>query len=307
MNKTRPRKREPNIPVLCVVGPSNSGKTTLMESLIKATIRGVVGIALMMLTVGAVDAYEIIEVTDGGTITGAVKFIGTSPKIEPVPVNKNEDICGKTFVPRILEVNRINKGLKNTVVYLENIEKGRAPATKYSLHAGLHKKRPESVLCDFEEHILVTTREAQISFVNFDSVLHTPRAIAQKGREFFKVPLPNKGQVIKKKVKIKEPEVGMRVICDSHSHMFGQVVVLKHDYVALTDKNGKFTITDVPPGKYRLTAWHEGYNLLRIDDDKRPVYDEPQIITREIEVTANGEAKVDFEFAVRTAKKKKEG
>ncbi len=266
---------------------------------IKTTIGG---IALTMLAVGAA-AYQAIEVTDGGMITGTVKFIGTPPNIEPVPVNKNQDICGETFVPRVIEVNRINKGLKNTVVYLEDIEKGRAPNAKFSMHMGLHKKRPESVLCDFEEHILVTTRKAQLSLVNFDSVLHAPKAVTHKGREFFKVPLPNRGQVIKKKVKAKEPEVGIRMICDSHSHMSGYVFVLEHDYVALTDKNGKFTITEVPPGKYRLVAWHEGYNLLKIDDDKRPVYDEPQVITKEIEVTANGEIAVDFEFAARTAKK----
>jgi hypothetical protein len=35
--------------------------------------------------------------------------------------------------------------------------------------------------------------------------------------------------------------------------------VLDHPFFAVTDRNGAFTISGVPPGEYRLAAWHEKY------------------------------------------------
>jgi hypothetical protein len=34
------------------------------------------------------------------------------------------------------------------------------------------------------------------------------------------------------------------------------LVVAEHPYYALTDANGSFKITDVPPGNYTLKVWH---------------------------------------------------
>jgi len=144
---------------------------------------------------------------------------------------------------------------------------------------------------------MITTKKSNISFTNYDSVLHSPKATTKRGVEFFKMPLPNRGQVIKKKVRAHETEIGMKMVCDSHSHMNGYAIILEHDYAVLTDKNGKFTITGIPAGKYRLVAWHEGYNLQKIDDDKRPIFDEPRTISKNIEISANKLANVDFEFS----------
>src|SRR5262249_59940855 len=40
-------------------------------------------------------AYEVGVVRDGGTIAGRVKFVGKPPKLAPIPVNKNRDVCGE--------------------------------------------------------------------------------------------------------------------------------------------------------------------------------------------------------------------
>src|SRR2546422_11430620 len=39
--------------------------------------------------------------------------------------------------------------------------------------------------------------------------------------------------------------------------MRGHVAVVDNPYYAVTDENGKFSITDVPPGMYRIKVWHE--------------------------------------------------
>ena len=49
----------------------------------------------------------------------------------------------------------------------------------------------------------------------------------------------------------------MKVQCDIHKWMEGWVVIADHPYYALTDTNGTFTISNVPPGTYTLEVWHE--------------------------------------------------
>jgi hypothetical protein len=38
--------------------------------------------------------------------------------------------------------------------------------------------------------------------------------------------------------------------------MEGFVVVLQNPYFAVTDRDGHYTIADVPPGKYAIGVWH---------------------------------------------------
>jgi hypothetical protein len=83
------------------------------------------------------------------------------------------------------------------------------------------------------------------------------------------------------------------------------VISLDHPYFSVTDERGRYRITDVPPGHYRLVMWHEGYTMmnqlayeesLRTDPGflQRPVYDKPYRLTQSVEVKAMEETHVDF-------------
>jgi hypothetical protein len=41
--------------------------------------------------------------------------------------------------------------------------------------------------------------------------------------------------------------------------MHGNFAVLKNSHYAVTQGEGSFTLPNLPPGKYTLTAWHESY------------------------------------------------
>jgi hypothetical protein len=49
----------------------------------------------------------------------------------------------------------------------------------------------------------------------------------------------------------------VKVFCHLHSHMSAIVRVFPHPYFAVPDRNGRFTIPDVPVGRVEVTAWHE--------------------------------------------------
>ena len=46
----------------------------------------------------------------------------------------------------------------------------------------------------------------------------------------------------------------MRIDCDAHGWMEGWIYVVDNPYYAITGADGKFTITDVPPGNYKLVV-----------------------------------------------------
>jgi len=73
------------------------------------------------------------------------------------------------------------------------------------------------------------------------------------------------------------------VFCSIHTSMSCIVLVLENPYFASTDENGNYKIPNVPPGKYKLKAWHE-----RLPADER-----------EITVSTNGEVRVDFVLGIK--------
>jgi Carboxypeptidase regulatory-like domain len=76
----------------------------------------------------------------------------------------------------------------------------------------------------------------------------------------------------------KAPEA-ISVKCNIHPWMHGWQVVVKGPY-AVTDENGNYTIKNVPPGSYTVSAWQEEYGS------------QPQKVT----VAAGQAAKADFTF-----------
>ena len=49
----------------------------------------------------------------------------------------------------------------------------------------------------------------------------------------------------------------VKITCDVHNWMVGYVAVSKHPYITVTGNSGKFEISDVPAGKYKIKVWHE--------------------------------------------------
>ena len=72
------------------------------------------------------------------------------------------------------------------------------------------------------------------------------------------------------------------VFCSIHANMSCVVLVLQNPYFAVTDDRGIYAITNVPPGTYRLKAWHE----------RLP----PQ--TMQITVPESGTVKADFTLGI---------
>lgn len=186
-------------------------------------------------------AYQAISVVGGGTIEGTVVFRDTVPTRKIIPT-KDVEVCGGIREEPVMQVGP-NQGVQNTVVYLAEVPKGKAWPTA---------KPPEidNVKCRFMPAIQVIGA-GKLDVVNTDPVLHNTHGYYGK-RTAFNLALPNQGQ----RIPVELPRAGVvRVDCDAHGWMEGWIYVAENPYYAVTSADGKFSITDVPPGSYKLVAF----------------------------------------------------
>lgn len=258
-------------------------------------VAAVVGVAMVVgLAATASAEYQTIEVKNGGTIKGVATWKGEAPKAEPLKVNADLGFCGETVPSEALQVDPASKGLRFVLVYLEKIDQGKAPEKKYWLHMGKAPDRPDSAACRFEEHVWPFVRTQTIALENFDRVLHNPHGFAADHATYFNIALPVPKMETDEHFR-RVDGVGLKYQCEIHTTMNGWMAGFDHPYFAVTDKTGKFEVADVPPGTYNLVAWHEGHTLVKLDSG-RPVYDEPQTITKQIEVKPGGAVEMNFAF-----------
>ena len=73
--------------------------------------------------------YRVISVSNGGTISGTVKWVGPLPRNLDFPVTKDPQICDPDS-KKTADLERLivgpQGGVANTVVYLKNISRGKA-------------------------------------------------------------------------------------------------------------------------------------------------------------------------------------
>ena len=188
-------------------------------------------------------AYEVVTVSDGGTIRGKVVYNGSVPTRKIIPT-KDRATCGGTRDEPEVVVGP-DKGVQDAIVYLKDVQKGKAfqkPA-----------KPPEIVNkdCVFVPRVQALP-VGTIVIVNSDPVMHNTHGFHGKAT-VFNVALPMKGQRLERP--LKKPGI-TRVECDAHGWMLAWIYVADNPYYAVTQKDGTFSIPDVPPGSYTLVAWH---------------------------------------------------
>jgi hypothetical protein len=244
------------------------------------------GLALLAAAPGtpAAGAYEAIEVRDGGVVAGTVRFSGVAPRLEPLAVNKNRDVCGERKPNEALVVGP-EGGVRGSVVLIEGVPRGKKPDGEVVL---------DNAKCLFVSHVSATAVGGRVRVRNSDAILHNTHGFLGKPT-VFNLALPNRDQVIDITRRLTRPGV-VRVLCDAHPHMSAWLIVHDSPYVAVTDERGAYRIDGVPPGTYRVSMWHEGFRPRGADKDGRPLYDDPRTVTREVTVGARATATVDFEL-----------
>ncbi len=233
-------------------------------------------------------AYEEVAVPEGGALSGVVRFSGAPPKLEPIRVNKNREVCGEFKESEALVVGP-DLGVLGSVILIDGITRGKKAEGQLLL---------DNLRCLFAPHVSALMGGTRARVRNSDAILHNTHGFhaAGAGRQtVFNLALPSAGLVIEITRKLIKPGP-VRVLCDAHPHMFAWVYVHTSPYVTVSDTRGAYRIDGVPPGTYRVTMWHEGFRARGVDRDGRPLYDEPTVVTKEVTIRPRSTSAVDFEL-----------
>jgi hypothetical protein len=239
--------------------------------------------------------YKVITVSDGGTISGAVKWSGPLPRELNFPITKDQQVCDPES-KKTTDLDRLivgpQGGVANTIVYLKDVVSGKP----FDLPAP--RRHLDQVRCRYVPHILLVPENAALQMESSDATLHT---VHMEGAATFNLPFPFQHQITSRTMST--PGL-VHIQCNGgHVWMSAEVMVAPHPYYAVTDENGRFEFTDVPPGTYQIVAWHEGwglagkeqtYDVLSQKKVSRPVFTEPKIWQKSVTVTGSKVSTVDF-------------
>jgi plastocyanin len=184
-----------------------------------------------------------------GTVSGTVRA-EHPPQLPAIKIAKDATVCGAEAARDALVIGP-EGALANVVVSIKGVKAEKAPPPVAGAAV-------DQVGCRYTPHVQAVTVGTALQVLNNDAVLHNVHGTLETGASpmtVFNVAMPFKGgrspQVLKRAGAIK-------LRCDAgHTWMNAYVHVFDHPYYAVTDSKGRFTIKDLPPGKYTVEFWHE--------------------------------------------------
>jgi plastocyanin len=208
-----------------------------------------------------------------GTVSGKVTYTGTPAKQKAISMSK-EPSCEKqhaTPVATETVVTDSSNSLENVVVYIS---------------AGADDPNPPSQAvtftqkgCQYIPHVVAMHTGQELDVLNADQTSHNIHPLAKTNREWNKSQPPGAPPI---KDKFDQPEF-ISVKCNIHPWMHGWFAVLKTNHYSVSGDGGAFSLPNLPPGKYTVTAWHEDYGTK----------------TQDVTISGNETKNIDFTFTAK--------
>lgn len=216
-----------------------------------------------------------------GTISGVISYNGTPPA--PKKIDTTADpACGQANPNLVTDDTIVTDGkLANVFVYIKEgtVDAGKKIA-EYQWSTPTTAARLDQKGCHYSPHVMGVQTNQKISITNSDQTQHNIHPTPKLNQEWNQTQA-NGAPPIEKT--FARPEVLIPVKCNQHPWMKAYIGVMRTPFFAVSQTNGSFEITGVPPGKYTVVAWREG----GANGTEK---------TMEVTVPANGAAKADFAF-----------
>jgi plastocyanin len=185
----------------------------------------------------------------GGTVSGKVTYEGAPAKMKPIDMSA-EPSCAKMYAtPQLAEtvVAGAGNSLENVVVY---VSAGAPTDAAPSIAATFTQKG-----CRYIPHLLAFQVNQELKIANEDQTSHNVHPLAKLNREWNKSQPPGAPPIRESYDKAEF----IPVKCNVHPWMHGTFAVMPNSHYAVTGAGGSFSLANLPPGKYTITAWHESY------------------------------------------------
>jgi hypothetical protein len=203
------------------------------------------------------DAASRFDPAGTGTLTGRVVWEGEVPKVSPFqsPVSPLSELpTGPKQSwpnPHAPAVDPRTRGVAGAVVFLRGVDPSRARPWDHP---------PVCVeLRDLQIHICQGESDSRVGFVRRGGVVTAVSrqpafdSLQARGAAFFTLAFPDPDRPRTRRL----PEAGVVELGSGVGHfwMRGYLFVSDHPYLARTDAEGRFTLPQVPGGRYELIAW----------------------------------------------------
>ena len=239
-------------------------------------------LTLCLLSIAAILLKPRVRAAGEGSITGTVKLVGTPPHMRGIDMSK-DPWCAKQHAdsPAHLQlvVAGANGGLENVVLYISEGLSASEASQKSPAVPVFDQKN-----CMYVPHVLPMDAGEQYKVITSDQTTHNihPEPNPMTGNIPWNRSQPPGASPIVQSWKAQE--VAIPVKCNIHPWMHGWFVVVKGPY-AITNDSGSYTIENVPPGNYTVTAWQETYGMQ----------------TQKVSVSGGKPANLDFAFKATSA------
>jgi plastocyanin len=197
-------------------------------------------------------AGKTVDAATAGSVTGTVTLDGKAPAAKPINMSA-EPYCQKAHSSPVVppEVVTGDKGaLANVVVFVKD-GLGDYVFTSVTSPVVLNQQG-----CMYDPHIIALMTGQTLEVKNSDQTTHNIHPMPKDNRDWNKSQAPGADPIDDS---FARAELAIPVKCNVHPWMKSYIFVFKHPYYAVTTKDGKFELKNLPPGTYTIEAWQEKY------------------------------------------------
>lgn len=197
--------------------------------------------------------YRAVPLANPGAVAGTVSIQGSVPADTVVHPAVDQAVCGAQLVDETIV--RAGNHLADVVVWLPDVHEGKPmPLERRFELTNDH--------CQLLPRVQAVVAGGTLNVRNLDAATHRTRFVRLgTGEHLTTITATEPGAVVPDETILDEAgqiEIG----CEVHPWTRAWILVFDHPYATVTARDGTFRLDGVPPGRWRILAWHERFGLL---------------------------------------------
>lgn len=196
-----------------------------------------------------------------GTLNGQVLFEGELPFVQKLDESLLIDGQSKGIANVVVYLSRRPERIHPSLIQSPNPEENEAANDGNA--DGPTEIKIEITNNRFVPHVSVVRTGIPIRVISHDPIEHAIRTCPVRGQPLHCVIPANQKSGVSLPRQLIPEKLPLKVIDPDNPLLSAYWVVLDHPYASVTDKNGKFTIPQLPIGDHTFVIYHERYGFLK--------------------------------------------